>query len=143
MNRTPTRLIPRPLPPGVRRDLGTVATLLAVAALAAVVSLFLRGPDRVDRVAVENPHPWYVSVNVRGGDDDGWLPVGAVERESSQSYRDVIDQGPTWTFRFAYAGHTADLHVTRDQLAEDGWQVTVPRELAEELSGDRVATTPR
>jgi hypothetical protein len=127
-----------------RRELiqAAVATLVSAAVIVAVVPT-LRVPAHVDRLTVENPHPWAVTVVASNHDRDGWHAVGALERDSEHMFREVIDQGDQWTFRFRYAGEQADLRVTSAQLEEDAWRITVPDELAADLRSARVAETPR
>lgn len=131
---------PRP----VRRAevVGVAATVvLGVAAIAVVVST-LRLPAHVDEVTIDNPHEWSASVRVTGGDRDGWLRVGTVERETEQSFLELVDQGGAWVFRFSYAGEVAEVRVRGAELEEDGWQVRVPDELADALRAAGVAPTP-
>ena len=121
-------------------------TAAIFAAALTVIMPALRVPAHVDRVAIENPHPWRVNAAVTGdtGDSRGaWHDLGAVDREDEQELRDLVDQGDAWTFRFSYAGQHADLQVTAAQLADAGWTVAVPDELATRLRAAGVAETPR
>jgi hypothetical protein len=119
-----------------------VVAAVAFAAVMAAVPPTLRVPPHVDRLTVENPHPWEITVAVTDDDRDGWHPIGALERESEQRFLQLVDQGDRWTFRFSYAGEQADLSVTAAQLEEDGWRVTVPDQLAADLRAAGVAETP-
>ena len=48
--------------------------------------------------------------------------------------KEVIDQRDTWIFRFSYAGRNAgEISVPRSELAKNGWQVTVPNTVAQNL----------
>jgi hypothetical protein len=139
------RVADRPAP-ARRGDLAhLVIGALACAALLAVVMPALRVPPQVDRLTVENPHPWGITVTATGvGRDgtDGWHAIGALERESDQSFLRLMDQGDRWMFRFSYAGEHADLSVTAAQLEEDGWRITVPDRLAADLRAAGIAETP-
>jgi hypothetical protein len=119
------------------------ATAAVFTAALAVIMPALRVPAHVDRVAVDNPYPWRVNVIATGGDRDAWHDLGAVDRGDEQEFRELIDQGESWTFRFWYAGQHADLHITAAQLEEVGWSVAVPDELATRLRGAGVGETPR
>jgi hypothetical protein len=47
---------------------------------------------------------------------------------------EVADQGREWVFRFSYGGVDAgELVLSRDRLARDGWNITVPSAVAERL----------
>jgi hypothetical protein len=127
-----------------RDDIVRLAVTAAILAAAlAVIMPALRVPPHVDRVAVDNPHPWRVNVSAAGAEPDAWHDLGAVDREDEQDFRELVDQGDTWTFRFSYAGQHADLHTTAAQLEEEGWTVAVPDELATRLESAGVDETPR
>lgn len=131
---------PAPRPFRARSGVATVAaTVLAFGVAVGLAVPTLRVPGHVDEVTVENPHPWSVEV----GGDGGRYPVGAVDRESRQSFVELPDQGDEWSFTFAYAGRRAEVRLTADELRRQGWTVTVPEALADDLRAEGVDETPR
>jgi len=122
---------------------GTVAVLAAVLGpVALVVGLVdLDGPSRVE-LTVANPTSWDVSVTLRGPDGDR-LPLDVLGRRSgAREYTEVVDLGDRWTFVFSHRGTAVEVPMTRDDLVEVGWQVDVPRSLAERLESEGVAPSP-
>ncbi len=121
--------------------LGRVGELLIVVAVAAgvIFALIALGVDDMPtyrHLTVENPLPYMINVDVASAERDGWLDVGTVRRESRQTFEELADPGDQWVFRFAYGGVDAgELTVSRDQLAQDRWKITVPAEVAERLRG--------
>ncbi len=119
--------------------LARVGELLMVIALAAgvIFALVAVGVDDLptDRhLTVENPLPYMINVDVTSAERDGWLDAGTVRRESRKTVEELADPGNQWVFRFSYGGVEAgELIVSRDQLAQDGWKITVPAEAAERL----------
>ncbi len=86
------------------------------------------------RLTVHNPTPYLINIDVTGAQRDGWLDVGSFGRERNWSVEELADQGRQWVFRFSYGGVAGgELVIRRDQLARDGWKVTVPREVRERL----------
>jgi hypothetical protein len=131
----PTVLTPprSPAPP-VKSDLVLAAFGIAVlASLLVFAGRALRLPPHVDRVTVANPHVWDAQVDVAAVPGDGWLGMGTVERESEQSFREVLDMGGRWTFRFSYGGEEVEVTVDRAQLENNDWRVGVPPSFAERL----------
>ena len=129
---SPVATRPRPAPSQSRRNLDAALIAAAVAVLALVVVMpATRLPSFVDGVTIVNPHPWIVNVDVTRGGRDGTVGVGAVGAERTQNVSAVIDQGETWIFKVTYGGADAgELVVSRAELEEAGWRVTVPDEFA-------------
>jgi hypothetical protein len=123
--------------------LGMAAVALAWALATAVTVATVRTPAHVDRIVVDNPHAWGVTVAVSDGEAHGWVGVGRVPRERTQTFGQVLDPGDVWTVRFAYGGVEVALRVQRAELARAGWRVVVPDELAERLQTAGVPETPR
>jgi hypothetical protein len=123
--------------------IGLAATALIWAAVTAGVGLTLREPAHVDRITIQNPLDWAVHVDVSDENGDGWVGLGRVQRGSDQTFRYVLDPGDTWIVRFTYAGQHAEAQLTRLQLEQDSWRVTVPDELATRLRAAGVPETPR
>ncbi|MDQ3646395.1 MAG: hypothetical protein M3345_05600 [Actinomycetota bacterium] len=96
----------------------------------------------VERVEIVNGTSYTARVDV-SGEDGGWLALATVSAGSSREVREVIDQGPTWTFRFVYAGYDpVELTIARPDLVDAGWRVEVPDELEERLRDAGVAPPP-
>jgi hypothetical protein len=87
----------------------------------------LSGEPRRVRLSVVNATPYVLSIDVRGSDGEGWLPVGYVEKRATTDIEEILDQGRTWIFRIAGQGRDAgSFTMTRVQLAEAGWRFEVP-----------------
>ncbi len=130
MSPVATRSSPAPL-----RNRGIVATVL-ITVLAAALALLVvvpatRSPAFVDRITVVNPHPWSVEVAVAGEEGGAELPIASVGRERSHTVHDVLDQGRSWSFTFAYGGvDGGQLVISRSELERTGWTITVPEGFA-------------
>ena len=86
----------------------------------------------VERVSIANDTKYPATVEVRGV-NRGWLPITTVSSGEKREVAEVIDQGQTWTFRFAYAGQEVEVEFRRGELAAAQWLVEVPLELEERL----------
>ncbi len=132
-----TRLETRPYPPSVRHALpkiGLYACLAAALVLMLVGVSLLKLPEVVPKLTVVNPGVYQVHVEVAGSSRDGWLDLGTVERESTKTIEELIDQGDTWVFRFSYGGVGAgEAVVVRSALEADGWKFTTPVGVADRL----------
>ena len=116
---------------------GAVLASLVVLTAMIGVTHFTALPPRVDRLTMVNPHPYQLNVGVSDARGESQLLVGVVRRNRTAAYEEVIDQGPTWRFRFSYAGVEAgDLVVTRATLQQDRWRVTVPDLVAQRLEDE-------
>ena len=127
--------------PGPAELVATAVTVTVLGLALVLIAPALRVPRYVDRIVVENPHPWPASVEISrpGG---GWLAVGSIDPGDERTFTSVIDQGDVWELRFAYGGYAADRRVSRAQLAADGWHVTVPEELARQLGQAGMPAAP-
>jgi hypothetical protein len=119
-----------------------VTACFSIAALTIAVPA-IQVPAHIDRLTVDNPHRWMVDVDVSDADRDGWVGVGTVEREEERTLASILDQGPLWTIRFAYAGVHIDRRMTDGQLERQDWHITVPDQLADELIAADVPESPR
>lgn len=129
--------------PGTRTDAVSIALALAGFAVAVLLAVpALRVPAHVARLTVDNPLPWPVHVQASEPGAPGWLGVGTVDRGQEQAFHSLLDQGDRWVIRFAYAGHHAELRVTRAELERAGWRVTVPGDLADQLGDADVPEAP-
>lgn len=124
--------------PAPARSAGTVLALVfAVAAGLAAEAMALRAirsPSFVRQVTVDNPTVYNLEVDVSDG-RRGWVGLGAIAREETQTFLEVIDHGDTWVFRFAYAGvDGGQVTVRREELARSRWRVRVPDEVQARLA---------
>ncbi len=109
-------------------------TTLVLSPLLLVSGLTAGEPSFVPEVTVDNPLVYKVNVDVKPADGDGWSSLGTVRRETSKTVEQVVDQGPTWTFRFTYGGEPGgEMTVSRSELRTGGWRVTVPPEVGDRL----------
>ncbi|HEV2070539.1 MAG TPA: hypothetical protein VGR26_12160 [Acidimicrobiales bacterium] len=123
---------PQPIPHAKRRDeLLYIALALALLGLVTLVSPTLELPPVIPELTVENSHQWNVSVTITDADREASLAVGALGRETTQTFLKIIDQGERWIFSFRYGGiDGGELVLSRTELEEAGWQITVPEEFA-------------
>ena len=69
------------------------------------------------------------NVHVTSARRDRWLGLGSVGRERPRVLEQVVDPGHEWVFRFSLGGVKAgELVMPRDELAKEGWKITVPRQ---------------
>jgi hypothetical protein len=120
---------PSALRPSVHQAVGiSLVTVIAALVMAATLA-FVRGPEFVDHVTIDNRSALEVHVVARGVDDTA-LGLAVVDPDQRTRLEAVLDQGDTWRFRLS-RGRT-DLGVitmTRDQLAAAGWNVVLPASL--------------
>jgi hypothetical protein len=120
-------------------QLATVAVVLIAFAVVIAVAfpvarLAVGEPTSFRQLTVHNPTPYLVNVDVSRAERDGWLDVGSFRREQDRTVEELVDQGRQWVFRFSYGGvEGGELVVSRQQLARDGWKVTVPTDVTERL----------
>jgi hypothetical protein len=96
-------------------------------------------PTFVERVVVVNETDYPVNVAVRGG-EGGWLGLTTAPPDQDSEVGKVIDQGPSWTFRFSYGSRSpVDVTVSKQELIDADWHVRVPVELEERLESEGVA----
>ena len=122
-------------------QLATVAVVLVgfavvIGVAVPVARLAASEPRSFRRLTVHNPTPYLVNVDVRGDGRAGWLDVGSFRWQQQRTVEEVADQGRRWVFRFTYGGvEGGELVLTRDELARDGWRITVPAAVTERLRG--------
>jgi hypothetical protein len=111
-----------------------VVLVLSVGVLFALARLDVGESTTYRRLTVDNPSPYNVNIQVAGRERQGWLDLGSFPRQGRRTVEEVADQGLEWVFRFSYGGVDAGvLVISRDQLARDGWETTVPSAVAERL----------
>ncbi len=142
---SPLATRPRPAPLQHRWAWGTALAGIAVAALALVVVVpATRPPSFVDRVTIVNPHAWSIEVSMGGREGGGLIGVGTVGREQNQTFEEVMDQGPSWIFHFAYGGvDGGELVIGRAQLERARWTITVPEEFPARMRAAGVEPSKR
>lgn len=114
-------------PAGLAVAIGVVVVLVAISRL-------LDSPHLVDRLAVENPTGYDISVEATDGQRRGWVAVGTALRATTSTFEEIIDQGDVWIFRFSAQGADGgELRVSRDQLERDGWHLRIPAEVGHQL----------
>jgi hypothetical protein len=96
----------------------------------------------VEHVVLVNETDYPANVEVRG-ESGGWLPLTTVSAHETREVAQVIDQGPSWKFRFSYGGHDpVELTTNKKELIDAGWRVEVPDELEDNLRAEGVARPP-
>jgi hypothetical protein len=119
--------------------------LFAVVAVAGtlLVAQLLAAPNFVSRVTIENPTDYSLLVEVSGGNGDGWLPLGTVDRHGATSFGEIYDLGSAWHFRLSAQTRTAGTFVvSRSTLDRAGWHVTIPAGIGDALHSKGVAPQP-
>ncbi|HVF15219.1 MAG TPA: hypothetical protein VM942_11505 [Acidimicrobiales bacterium] len=121
-----TRMESRSTP--LRNPQRAIGLFLGVAVLAVLLVAPSLDPGFfVPRLTVDNPTPFDLTVEVTGGDRDGWYDVGTVGRELEDVLEEVADPGSTWVIRFSYAGvEGGEVTVPGSELRAAGWRLTVP-----------------
>ena len=105
---------------------GPALVLLFAAILMAGATQLVHEPDTVDQVRVVNAVEDAVDVDVKqpGGP---WMPLAAVEPQSTTTVYDVVDTGGPWVLRFKVADEVlATMQVSHERLARGNWRVVVP-----------------
>ena len=119
---------------------GLVVVIGLVALLAATA---LRGPKFVSGVTIDNPSPYVVSVEVAPANSGEWTQLTAISPNTTTTVSQIVDQGGTWVFRVASAGADGGVFtVSRNDLAQAGWKVTVPPSIIARLRAQNVSDAP-
>jgi hypothetical protein len=118
----------------------STTALAALAILAGAFGLFallrwaIPSVAFVERVTVVNSGVYTLELEVKGADDHGWVGLGAVEREATARFDQVIDQGDQWVFRFSSGGESGgEVKLSRSYLKANGWRLDVPVEIHDRL----------
>jgi hypothetical protein len=124
--------------------------LIAVAVAAAALGLLfaaqqlLPSTASVRRITVANRTPYHLEIDATGTGRAHAITVGAIGREQEKTFDDVIDQGREWIFRFASGGiGGGEMRVSRAQLDQEGWKITVADDVARRLQSAGVPPSPR
>jgi hypothetical protein len=119
--------------------------LFGVLAVAGVllVSQLLDAPHDVARLTVDNPTDYAMLVEVSGGQGDGWLPIGTIDRRGPTTFAQLYDVGKVWRFRVsAQTENGGTFSVSRAQLARANWRVRIPDRVGDDLRANGVAEQP-
>lgn len=120
-----------------------IGFVVEIAVAFAVARLAVGEPSTFRRLTVQNPTPYLINVDVTGAERDGWLDVGSFGRERTRTVEELADQGRQWVFRFSHGGVDAgELTVSRDDLAGDGWRMTVPPAVGDSLRQAGLSESP-
>ncbi|HZQ75753.1 MAG TPA: hypothetical protein VFE55_00375 [Acidimicrobiia bacterium] len=137
---------PRPSPARTPRR----TVIIAVAAVAAALALVIAGQRllptgaTVRRITVNNPTPYHLEIDAAGTGRSRAVTLGPIGREQEKTFEGVIDQGDEWIFRFASGGTGGgEMRVSRAQLTQDGWKITISDDVARRLEAAGVPPSPR
>ena len=119
------------------------AVAAVVAVMLVAVPRFLDSPHMVDRLTVENPTGYDISIDATDHRRRAWVGLGTVHRGTTSTFEEILDQGEVWIFRFSAQGEDGgELQVSRQQLEGDGWRMRVPAEVGEQLEVDGAPLSP-
>lgn len=106
---------------------------LCLAVAGALVTVpALRLPAFVPAVTIVNPTEHDIRIDLSDATQDGWIDFGSVGPKSALTVQQLLDQGGDWVFRLRRAGDGrsyALLQLTRKELADAQWSITVPYRL--------------
>lgn len=118
-----------------------LAIAIGVVVLAALWSPFA-APPTVD-IEVVNPTRRDIHVSVRSPGDRSVVGIGTVGRDHTYRFGEVVEHGANWVFTFSSAGiDGGELRLSRQQLAEREWTITIPAEVDRELARAGVPVSP-
>jgi hypothetical protein len=128
-----------PAPPqAAPTRLGRNVAALVVGGLVAAAVLLggtwaLEGPDRVDRVTIDNPTPYPLEVEVAGS-GDARLALGPVAAGDRHAFVSVVDQGDRWIVHVTSArSDGGEFAVNRAALERADWVITIPDSVTTKL----------
>jgi hypothetical protein len=107
-----------------------------LACLLSITLLFAACDDvsYVERLVLVNPTDYNVLVDAKGGDGASWLPLGIANRNAETVKEELIDMGPTWVFRFSYAGEQLSQDpISRRDLVRRRWRYEIPERVGQSL----------
>jgi hypothetical protein len=107
---------------------------LVAAAVILGVSSALEGPDRVDRVTIDNPTPYPLEVEVAGSGGGARLALGPVASGERHAFASVVDQGDRWVVHVTSArSDGGEFAVSRTALERADWVITIPDDVTTKL----------
>jgi hypothetical protein len=134
---------PQAAPTRLGRNVAAVVVGGVVAvALTLGVSRALEGPERVDRVTIDNPTPFPLEVDVSPPDGGARLALGPVAPGERHAFASVVDQGDRWLVHVTSArSDGGEIVLSRNELARNDWVITIPDEVGTKLAA--AGATPR
>ena len=130
MNGPNATVAPTPVRPA--RNLSWVGPALVIAFAAVLMVAAARlvtEPDELGSVRVVNPVEQSVDVDVKqpGG---AWLPLAALDPQSTTTVYDVVEAGGPWIVRFKVADEVlATVELSQERLARGNWRIAVPAQV--------------
>lgn len=125
------------------RVLLVAAIILAAGAAAFGAPLLLRGPTFVAKISIVNPSEYDIQVEVSGDEGKSSMILTTAGQKATTAAVDVVDQGPSWVFRFSAQGRDGgELRITRAVLKQAGWTVGVPEAVIERLRQQGAPPSP-
>ncbi len=121
---------PSSLRPSVHQALAVgLVVVFGVLVLGAALAL-VRGPQFVDHVTFDNRSNTEVHIVALDAGAGPGLGLAVVDPDRRTRLDDVLDQGDTWRFQLS-SGRTelGVITLTRDELANAGWNVVIPASL--------------
>jgi hypothetical protein len=137
---------PRPSPARAPRRVVVIAVVAAAVAVGLVVAAqrLLPSGATMRRITVNNPTPFHLEIDAAGTGSARAVTLGPIGRQQEKTFDGVIDQGDEWIFRFASGGTDGgEMRLSRAQLEQDGWKVTVADEVGRRLQAAGVPPSPR
>jgi hypothetical protein len=106
----------------------SLGALLIVAAVVLAVTAG-SGPKKLGAVTVRNNTPFEVSIVTSAVLSGDVTPLGIVPAGATETFREVIDQGPTWYFHLTSEGvDGGTVERSRADIARRGWALVVDGE---------------
>jgi hypothetical protein len=100
--------------------------VIVVVAVAIAVARVEASPHTVRGVVVRNTTPYEMTIVVSSTPSGDVTPLGIVPLRRTETFSEVIDEGPTWYFHLACSGVDAGTIVrTESALEGAGWQVDI------------------
>lgn len=121
-----------------------VAVVVAAVIATACTVVLTRTPPTVDRLTIDNPHPWELAVEISPGGPAPRTALPVARAGVRHEVPDVLDQGAVWVFHLRIAGvDLAPIERTRARLEADDWVLRLPDGVADELREAGVPVSPR
>jgi hypothetical protein len=128
---------PQPRVPHTRIRSISWEVIIGLAVVLLAIGPLVRGPRFVDRLTIENPLPFDLSIDVTNAARDGWMGVAIVSARTRQTTQDVVDQGRVWIFRVQSQGAAGgEFRVSRSELDRAGWRLTISPDVETRLRSE-------
>ena len=100
------------------------------------IATTLHAPAQIPPLRIVNKSALTVSLDVRPTKVSGWTGL-AIASPGQTTVEGAIDQGRLWVVRAQVGSHTAtSFVVSRAQLEDQRWKLTIPSEVTDQLSAD-------